>query len=67
MPTNLIRWVTRLLLAGFLLLLLTTLVMQRRRIMELTSEVATLRAKIAVPETASPVAVGATNAPARSN
>jgi hypothetical protein len=43
MPTNLIRWVTRLLLAGFLLLLLTTLVMQRRRILELTGEVATLR------------------------
>ena len=43
MPANLIRWVTRLLLAGFLVLLLTTLVMQRRRILVLTGEVATLR------------------------
>jgi hypothetical protein len=43
MPTNLIRWITRLLLAGFLVLLLATLVMQRRRILVLTGEVATLR------------------------
>lgn len=67
MPTNLIRWITRLLLAGFLLLLLTTLVMQRRRILELTGEVATLRAKLPEREAAPPGAGGGSNAPSVSN
>lgn len=43
MPNTLIRWITRLLLAGFLVLLLVTLVMQRRRILQLTAEATTLR------------------------